>query len=90
MIFRPSSARNKKSQRVPLSEGSPESQELRDAEAQTLCYKEGSVAENSLVIARKIQSAFTESYLSKVNKVRITKENLAENLLSVVSFKTAD
>ena len=44
----------------------------------------------SLTLARTFQKAFIENYLNAVSKVRITRDNIADNLLSFVSFSTGE
>lgn len=45
------------------------------------------MGKRSLELARKIQKAFVEKYLDKVSHVQLTRHNIADHLLSIVSFQ---
>lgn len=86
VVFKPLQARTRKA-KVPLRRESPDSADDRENEIASLCYKSSEVAVKSLEVARRIQNAFITSYLDRVGEVRVTRENLAESLFSIVQFK---
>jgi len=54
-----------------------------------LCYRDESVARRSLQVARTVQKAFVDNYLGKVGSVRLTADNIAQHLFSIVTFSDA-
>jgi len=55
-------------------------------EIASLCYESSEIASKSLEIARMLQKAFVDCYLSRVSQIKLTKQNVADHLLSIVQF----
>ena len=85
VVFKPSQNRSRNT-KVSLSPSAPTSADAQTEETVSLCYKSSEIASKSLQIARMLQKAFVNSYLARVSKVRLTKQNIADHLLSIVQF----
>ena len=86
VVFRPAQQRAKKSPRMPLSLSDPADAKDIARELAHLCYKREAITQKSLSYARKIQAAFVNNYLRKVNNVQLTEKNVADLLFSIVQY----
>ena len=88
VVFKPQHIRGApRRNKAPLSLEPPKEQEAKDEEIAQLCYKNQAVGKRSLELARVFQKAFIEKYLNRISRVRLARGNIADHLLSIVSFR---